>query len=140
MQKYVDRYTLALVALGALLIFGLANVTIGNASPLGVATAYVGKNPTGWSRQWCGKFMDYTLRKSGKRGGGNKASAYARYGRASGCRKGAIAVMSTHVGYVVSCSKGSVRVLSGNHSGKAGNRKVGYGNYRRSRIIAFRMP
>ena len=55
---------------------------------------YLGTNPTGRRSLWCGAFMDMVLKRTGHAGGGNLASAYARYGtRVSGPQVGAIAVM-----------------------------------------------
>jgi len=104
------------------------------------AAAYVGKNPTGWARQWCAKFVDMVLRKNGHAGGGNLSRAYANYRRGTKCKPGSIAVMATHIGFVSACHTDSVTIVSGNHAGSPGRRTVGYGRYPRSRIIAFRMP
>ena len=112
----------------------------GNNQALNIAIKANGTNPTGWSRNWCGKFMDSTLRTAGKAGGGNLAIGYAKYGKPSNCRVGAIAVMHGHVGFVTACHDGSTTIISGNHAGKSGHRTVGYGRYRNSRIVAFRMP
>jgi hypothetical protein len=107
---------------------------------LGIAKRDAGENPTGWSHNWCAHWLDRTLRRAGKAGGGNLARAYASYGQPTPARVGAIAVMPRHVGIVTAVGKGFVTVISGNHSGKSGHRTVGYGNYRMNRIIAFRMP
>ena len=69
------------------------------------ARRYIGTNPTGRGSLWCGAFMDLVLKRTGHAGGGNLASAYARYGtRVSGPQVGAIAVMGRrgggHVGVV----------------------------------------
>src|SRR5262249_16448084 len=44
------------------------------------ARRYIGTNPTGRGSLWCGAFMDMVLKRTGHPGGGNLASAYARYG------------------------------------------------------------
>jgi hypothetical protein len=127
------------------LVIGLAVALMtvppaGAGNVLSIARHDVGRNPTGWSHQWCAKWLDMVLRRAGKPGGGNLARAYASYGRPSHARVGAIAVMATHVGIVTHVGKGFVTLISGNHSGRSGHRTVGYGNYRMSRIIAFRAP
>ena len=44
------------------------------------ARKYIGTNPTGRGRLWCGAFMDLVLKRTGHAGGGNLASGYAHYG------------------------------------------------------------
>ncbi len=95
----------------------------------------VGRNPTGWSHKWCGKQMAMWAG-----GGSNLARDWARYGRPSKPRPGAIGVMNGHVGVVKEVQGNRVILVSGNHSGKSGNRKVGVGSYPMSRFIAFREP
>ncbi len=59
------------------------------------ARRYLGTNPTGRKDLWCGAFVDLVLKRLGYKGGGNLASAYARYGtRIPGPQIGAIAVMT----------------------------------------------
>jgi uncharacterized protein (TIGR02594 family) len=101
------------------------------------ARRYLGTNPTGRGRQWCGAFMDLVLKKTGHAGGGNLAIAYARYGRRiSGPQVGAIAVMRHHVGVVSGVdANGNPIIVSGNH-----NRTVAESVYPRSRIAAYVMP
>jgi uncharacterized protein (TIGR02594 family) len=101
------------------------------------ARSYIGTNPTGWRREWCGAFMDLVLRKTGHAGGGNLAIAYARYGtRVSGPQVGAIAVMRHHVGVVSGVdASGNPIIVSGNH-----NRTVAESVYPRSRIAAYVLP
>ncbi len=106
---------------------------------MGLARSQIGQNPTGWSRKWCAKWLSDVLVRSGKRAYGNVAYN-PRYGRPSKCRPGAIAVMRTHVALVTACHGDSVSTISGNHAGKSGNRTVGPGRYRMSRIVTFRMP
>jgi uncharacterized protein (TIGR02594 family) len=101
------------------------------------ARAYMGTNPTGRGRAWCGAFLDMVLKKTGHKGGGNLARAYARYGtRVSGPQVGAIAVMSNHVGVVSGVdANGNPIIVSGNH-----NRTVAESVYPRSRIMAYVVP
>lgn len=101
------------------------------------ARAYMGTNPTGRGRAWCGAFLDMVLKKTGHKGGGNLAIAYARYGtRVSGPQVGAIAVMRHHVGVVSGIDpNGNPIIVSGNH-----NRTVAESVYPRSRIAAYVMP
>lgn len=105
------------------------------------ARRYLGTNPTNRRSLWCGAFMDMVLRRTGHPGGGNLASAYARYGqRVSGPQVGAIAVMSRrgggHVGVVSGIDgRGNVIVVSGNH-----NHTVAESVYPRGRIYAYVVP
>ena len=81
--------------------------------------------------------MDMVLKRTGHRGGGNLAKAYASYGtRVSGPQVGAIAVMGRrgggHVGVVSGVDPNSNPiVVSGNH-----NRLV----YPAGRISAYVLP
>jgi uncharacterized protein (TIGR02594 family) len=101
------------------------------------ARKYLGTNPTGRGRQWCGAFMDMVLKHTGHAGGGNLARSYARYGtRVSGPQVGAIAVMNHHVGVVSGIDpNGNPIIVSGNH-----NRTVAESVYPRGRIAAYVMP
>jgi uncharacterized protein (TIGR02594 family) len=105
------------------------------------ARKYIGTNPTGRRRLWCGAFMDMVLRRTGHEGGGNLALGYAHYGqRISGPRVGAIAVMSRrgggHVGIVTGIdSNGNPIIISGNH-----NHTVAEAVYPRGRISAYVVP
>lgn len=105
------------------------------------ARKYIGTNPTGRGSLWCGAFMDMVLKHTGHAGGGNLASAYARYGtRVAGPTVGAIAVMGRngggHVGVVSGIDpNGNPIVVSGNH-----NHTVAESVYPRSRIYAYVMP
>jgi hypothetical protein len=95
----------------------------------------VGRNPTGWSHRWCGRQMAMWIGQ-----GPNLARDWAHYGRATMPKPGAIGVMNGHVGVVKEVKGGRVILVSGNHSGKSGNRKVGIGSYPMGRFIAFREP
>jgi len=95
----------------------------------------IGSNPTGWSHRWCGRQMAMWIGE-----GPNLARAWAHYGIATAPKPGAIGVMSAHVGVVKEVQGSRVILVSGNHSGKGGNRKVGIGSYPMSLFIAFREP
>lgn len=103
------------------------------------AQMYIGRNPTGMRRRWCGAFLRVVVRQSGlpDHPGGNLARNWASYGRpAAPGAVGAIAVMRSHVGIVTGrCGDGRIQVLSGNH-----NRTTGYGCYPAGRVIAWRAP
>lgn len=112
------------------------------------ARSYIGTNPTGWSRVWCGHFVDMILRRTGHKGGGNLAKAYAHYGqRVSGPRVGAIAVMARHgggghVGVVSGVDgRGNPIVVSGNTWGQGSKRRrVMESVVPQSRVYAYVMP
>lgn len=99
------------------------------------AIADIGTNPTGWSHRWCGRQMAMWVGE-----GSNLAKDWAHYGRPSVPKPGAIGVMNGHVGVVKEVQGYRVIPVSGNRSGRSGNRKVGIGSYPRSRFIAFREP
>ncbi len=113
----------------------------GSSSLVAEARKHLGTNPTGRSSLWCGAFMDMVLKNTGHAGGGNLASAYARYGtRVSGPQVGAIAVMRRkgggHVGVVTGVdASGNPIIVSGNH-----NRTVAEAVYPASRITAYVVP
>jgi hypothetical protein len=107
----------------------------GSGTLLDRAMRDVGRNPTGWSHRWCGRQMAMWVGQ-----GPNLARAWAHYGRATTARPGAIGVMNGHVGVVKEVRGTRVILVSGNHAGKSGNRKVGVGSYPLSRFIAFRQP
>lgn len=105
------------------------------------ARKYIGTNPTGRRSLWCGAFMDLVLKRTGHKGGGNLARAYARYGtRVSGPQVGAIAVMNRrgggHVGVVSGIDpNGNPIIISGNH-----NRTTAESVYPASRVITYVVP
>ena len=113
----------------------------GYSSLVNEARRYIGTNPTGRRSLWCGAFMDLVLKRTGHAGGGNLASAYARYGtRISGPQVGAIAVMGRrgggHVGVVSAIdANGNPVIISGNH-----NHTTAESVYPRGRIYAYVMP
>jgi uncharacterized protein (TIGR02594 family) len=113
------------------------------------ARRWVGTNPTGWSHVWCGRFMNFILERTGRRGSGsNLARSFANYGsRISGPQIGAIAVMGRsgraaggspggHVGVVSGIdAHGNPIIISGNHG-----HRVAEAVYPRGRIFAYVMP
>jgi uncharacterized protein (TIGR02594 family) len=115
--------------------------SIGGGDLVSEARQYLGHNPTGRRSLWCGAFMDMVLKKTGHKGGGNLARAYASYGRrVSGPQVGAIAVLARkgggHVGVVSGVdASGNPIIISGNH-----NDTVAESTYPRGRIIAYVMP
>ena len=105
-----------------------------------LAMRYDGKNPTGWSHNWCAHYLDMVLQEAGYPSGGNLARGYASYGQPTPARVGAIAVMPNHVGVVAFVGDDYVILVSGNHGGSSGDRTVGLGRYAMSRITTFRIP
>lgn len=114
----------------------------GGSTVVSEARRYLGGNPTGRSRLWCARFMNFVLQRTGHRGtGSDMASSFAHYGqRVSGPEVGAIAVMSRrgggHVGVVSGIdAKGNPIIISGNHG-----HRVAESTYQRGRIYAYVMP
>ncbi len=106
------------------------------------ARRYIGGNPTGRSRLWCARFMNFVLQRSGHSGtGSDMARSFASYGQhVSGPQVGAIAVMSRrgggHVGVVSGIDdKGNPIIISGNHG-----HRVAEATYSRGRVYAYVMP
>jgi uncharacterized protein (TIGR02594 family) len=105
------------------------------------ARKYLGRNPTGWANNWCGKFLDMVLKRTGHKGGGASARGYIKYGaRLPGPEIGAIAVFSRkgggHVGIVTGVdSNGNPIIISGNH-----NDRVAIATYPASRLLAYVRP
>jgi uncharacterized protein (TIGR02594 family) len=118
-----------------------AMASASNNALIAEARKYLGGNPTGWSSDWCGKFLDMVLRKTGHRGGGNLARGYIKYGvRLAGPEVGAIAVFARkgggHVGIVTGVdSNGNPIIISGNH-----NDRVAIAAYPASRALAYVRP
>jgi uncharacterized protein (TIGR02594 family) len=104
-----------------------------------VATArqYLGTNPTGWARLWCGRFMAMVAPQAARLiGNANLAVNWAKLPRTSP-RVGAIAVLTRrgggHVGVVSGFDrKGNPIIISGNH-----NRRVAEAVYPKHRVIAY---
>ena len=111
------------------------DVVSGGSQLIRLALEHLGKNPTGWAHNWCGRFLAMTLEEAGHTGGGNLAAGYADYGLPAKAQVGAIAVMSHHVGIVTAVGPDYVVLVSGNHG-----HKVGVGRYASNKIIAYRMP
>jgi len=114
----------------------------GGSAVVAEARRWIGTNPTGWNHVWCGKFMNFVLERTGRRGtGSNLAMSFAHYGsRVSGPQVGAIAVMGRrgggHVGVVSGIdSSGNPIIISGNF-----RNRVAEVAYPRSRILAYVMP
>lgn len=105
------------------------------------AKQYMGTNPTGWGRLWCGRFMAMIAPEAAQRvGNPNLARNWAKLPR-TGLRVGAIAVLSRgrggHVGVVSGIDRnGNPIIVSGNSRG----RKVGEGVYPRHRVLAYVTP
>jgi hypothetical protein len=110
------------------------DVVSGGSQLIRLALEHLGKNPTGWAHNWCGRFLAMTLEEAGHTGGGNLAAGYADYGLPAKAQVGAIAVMSHHVGIVTAVGPDYVVLVSGNHG-----HKVGVGRYASNKIIAYRM-
>ncbi len=110
------------------------------------ARKYLGTNPTGRGSLWCGAFMDLVLKRTGHKGGGNLASASARYGtRVPGPQVGAIAVMGRkgggHVGVVTGVdANGNTIVISGNTRKGKGPHTTLEHVYPKHRVYAYVMP
>jgi uncharacterized protein (TIGR02594 family) len=104
-----------------------------------VATArqYLGTNPTGWSKLWCGRFMAMVAPRAARLiGNPNLAINWAKLPGASG-RIGDIAVLKRRGGYHVGIVSGFDRsgnpiIISGNH-----NRRVAEATYPKHRVVAY---
>jgi uncharacterized protein (TIGR02594 family) len=97
---------------------------------------YMGGNPTGWARVWCGVFLDMALRATGHQRGSAAARDYARYGRpARGPAPGAIVVWPHHVGVVTAVQGGNIQVISGNDGHRVRERLRTTAG-----VIAYRWP
>ena len=109
----------------------------GDARLLHVAERYVGHgNFTGFNGKWCAAAAGLWLKEAGySRLGSLAAVDYARYGRASAPKVGAVAVLPHHIGIVAKVYPTSILLLSGNH-----RHNVGYGMVSIRRILAFRQP
>jgi uncharacterized protein (TIGR02594 family) len=148
-EQYTVRNTTSntLAALACSLAVLCATPTQAKAQSLvDEARSYIGTNPTGRGSLWCGAFMDFILKKTGHRGGGNLALGYAHYGRRTTASVGAIAVMGRrgggHVGVVSGFdAHGNPIIISGNTwRGHNERHTVAEGVYPRSRIFAYVEP
>jgi len=114
----------------------------GSSGVVAEARRYIGGNPTGRGSQWCARFMNFVLQRSGHHGtGSDMARSFASYGqRVSGPQIGAIAVMGRrgggHVGVVSGIDAGGNPILvSGNNRNRVVEAPVS-----RGRIYAYVMP
>jgi hypothetical protein len=100
---------------------------------------HLGRNPTGWSRNWCGHYLGLIARGLGLKppAGAALAANWRHFGMpAHGPAPGVVAVFAHHVGVVVAVLPGSrVLVRSGNHG-----HRVADGVYAAGRAIAWRKP
>jgi hypothetical protein len=111
------------------------------------AEAYLGTNPTGWSRLWCARFMALIAPDLARRiANPNLARAWARLPRVHKPAPGVIVVLSRgrnpqagHIGVVKRVEKRAVVVVSGNTIHR-GRRAVGINRYPLSRVVAFVDP
>jgi uncharacterized protein (TIGR02594 family) len=114
--------------------------TYGGSDLVTRARQYMGTNPTGWARVWCGRFMAMIAPDAAARiGNPNLALNWAKLPR-TGLQVGAIAVLSRngggHVGVVSGVdANGNPIIISGNH-----NRRVAEAVYPRSRVYAYVRP
>ena len=101
------------------------------------ARAYMGTNPTGWRRVWCGRFMAMVAPELASRiSNPNMARSWAELPHTSP-HVGAIAVLSRrrggHVGVVTGfAANGNPIIVSGNHG-----HRVGEGQYSKYRVLAY---
>lgn len=132
--KAVQRYMPRVSSLGAPTPnFGYSSSTL-----VDRARQFMGGNPTGWSRVWCGRFMAMIAPNAAARiRNPNLARDWATLPQISP-QVGAVAVLSRgrrggHVGVVTGFTAGGDPIIvSGNHG-----RRVGEGVYSRSRVIAY---
>lgn len=102
------------------------------------ARQFLGTNPTGWARLWCGRFMAMIAPDlAAKVKNPNWARAWASLPRTV-AKVGVIVVLTRgakggHIGVVSGFdNRGNPRVVSGNH-----NRKVAEAVYSKRRVIAY---
>jgi uncharacterized protein (TIGR02594 family) len=128
----------------ALAMFAFTPAQAAHAPWLEMAKAQVGKTAgqLGVRRNlWCAAGTNKILRKAGYRGTGSDAArSFARWGRATTARPGAIAVMRRgksggHVAIVVKDLGSTVLTVSPNSRGK-----VRYVKFSKKRIYAYRWP
>lgn len=111
---------------------------LGGADLVSRARSYMGTNPTGWRRVWCGRFMAMIAPNAAARlRNPNVARDWAALPHTSP-HVGAIAVLSRgrrggHIGVVSGFkANGDPIIVSGNHG-----HLVGEGGYPRRRVIAW---
>lgn len=104
---------------------------------LAAASRFLGaRNFTHFHGPWCAEAVDRWLGMAGyRRLHSRRAIDFARYGRRTAPRPGALAVMRHHVGIVVRMTARGPLLLSGNHT-----HRVGLGIYPRRHILAYRSP
>lgn len=104
------------------------------------ARKHMGKNPTGWARVWCARFIAVIAPEVARKvPNPNLARSYLRLPKAKPA-VGVIVVLrrgsdprSGHIGIVSGFDRrGNPRVVSGNH-----NRRVGEAVYPKSRVLAY---
>lgn len=102
-----------------------------------VARRYVGsRNFTGVRAAWCAAALRNWLAGAGYSAPrSNRAIDFARYGRPTSPRVGAIMVARHHVGIVVGMSARGPVILSGNWG-----RRVGIGTFAGRRVLSYREP
>lgn len=109
---------------------------------LQIAKRYLGTNPTGWNRVWCGRFMAMIAPKAEKalKAMGlnpNWARDWAKLPGAKSVGKiGDIVVLTRgrggHIGVLAGWKGSNPIIVSGNH-----NRVVGTGVYSKHRVLAY---
>jgi uncharacterized protein (TIGR02594 family) len=127
----------------SLATIGMSFVNEVNKGLVNEARRFIGTNPTDRRSLWCARFMNFVLKRTGRKGtGSDMARSFASYGhRVGGPQVGAIAVLSRgkrggHVGVVSGVDKGgNPIIISGNHG-----RRVAESKYPRKRVIAYVMP
>jgi uncharacterized protein (TIGR02594 family) len=127
----------------SLATIGLAFVNEVNKGLVNEARRFIGTNPTDRRSLWCARFMNFVLKRTGRKGtGSDMARSFASYGhRVGGPQVGAIAVLSRgkrggHVGVVSGVDNGgNPIIISGNHG-----RRVAESKYPSKRVIAYVMP
>lgn len=116
---------------------------------LRIGAAHKGRNPTGWRRLWCAKWVNMVEQRAGRRGTGSAlAKSFLGYGsRVSrgSVRPGDIAVYNRgrrggHVGYVVAVKGNKVLLRGGNQCGRSGNRYVCDSWRSKYAAIGYRRP
>lgn len=106
-------------------------------SLVSAARRFIGTNPTGWARLWCGRFMALIAPDAARRiGNPNLALNWAKLPRVRP-HVGAVAVLfrrgGGHVGVVTGFDRhGNPIIISGNH-----NKRVAEARYSKARVYAY---